>query len=128
MSSPRPTPERRNAQRRSDGIVVPNAPRWHQRLAAFLIWLLLRGLAATLRYKWTDRSGYFSNAGLPGKDAGAPSYHQGLKRIQDPRSKISPAGMPALPGGPVIFCVWHNRLALTMRAYFGYVRKHNRTA
>lgn len=26
------------------------------------------------------------------------------------------------PGGPVIFCVWHNRLALSMPAYFGFVR------
>src|SRR5690349_14801573 len=29
--------------------------------------------------------------------------------------------------GPAIYCVWHNRLALSMSAYFGYVRKHTRT-
>lgn len=29
--------------------------------------------------------------------------------------------------GPAIYCVWHNRLALCMTAYFGYVKKHNRT-
>jgi lysophospholipid acyltransferase (LPLAT)-like uncharacterized protein len=27
--------------------------------------------------------------------------------------------------GPGIYCVWHNRLALCLTAYFGYVRKHN---
>lgn len=26
------------------------------------------------------------------------------------------------PTGPVIFCVWHNRLALSMPTYYGYVR------
>jgi lysophospholipid acyltransferase (LPLAT)-like uncharacterized protein len=29
--------------------------------------------------------------------------------------------------GPAIYCVWHNRLALCMPAYFSYVKKHNRT-
>ncbi len=31
------------------------------------------------------------------------------------------------PAGPVIFCVWHNRLALSMTAYYGYVRRRNQT-
>ncbi len=31
------------------------------------------------------------------------------------------------PAGPVIFCVWHNRLALSMPAYFGYVRPRSGT-
>ena len=31
------------------------------------------------------------------------------------------------PPGPAIYCVWHNRLALCMIAYFGYVKKRNRT-
>ena|SRR5487761_1982849 len=30
--------------------------------------------------------------------------------------------------GPAIYCVWHNRLALCMPAYFDYVKKHNRTS
>src|SRR4029077_17081604 len=30
------------------------------------------------------------------------------------------------PSEPVIFCVWHNRLALSMRAYFGYAKKRTR--
>jgi lysophospholipid acyltransferase (LPLAT)-like uncharacterized protein len=29
--------------------------------------------------------------------------------------------------GPAIYCVWHNRLALCMPAYFDYVKKNNRT-
>lgn len=30
--------------------------------------------------------------------------------------------------GPAIYCVWHNRLVLSMPAYFGYVRKRNRSS
>jgi lysophospholipid acyltransferase (LPLAT)-like uncharacterized protein len=29
--------------------------------------------------------------------------------------------------GPAIYCVWHNRLALCMPAYFDYVKKRNQT-
>jgi lysophospholipid acyltransferase (LPLAT)-like uncharacterized protein len=29
--------------------------------------------------------------------------------------------------GPAIYCIWHNRLALCMPAYFSYVKKHNCT-
>ena len=32
------------------------------------------------------------------------------------------------PAGPAIYCVWHNRLALSMSAYYGYVRKHNHSS
>jgi len=69
-------------------------PRWYQRLAAWLIFVTLRTVTATLRYEWKDRSGCFSGSGA---DA-------------------------------VIFCVWHNRLALTMKAYYSYVRKRSRSA
>ena len=34
---------------------------------------------------------------------------------------LAAAGSP----GPGIYCVWHNRLALCLEAYFGYVKKHN---
>jgi lysophospholipid acyltransferase (LPLAT)-like uncharacterized protein len=34
-------------------------------------------------------------------------------------------GVP--PPGPAIYCVWHNRLALCMKAYYGYIKKRNRT-
>jgi lysophospholipid acyltransferase (LPLAT)-like uncharacterized protein len=48
---------RRGAQ---TGVVVPHAPRWPQRLGAWLVFLLVRGVALTLRYRWDDRSGFFA--------------------------------------------------------------------
>jgi lysophospholipid acyltransferase (LPLAT)-like uncharacterized protein len=30
--------------------------------------------------------------------------------------------------GPAIYCVWHNRLALSMAAYYGYARQRSRSA
>jgi lysophospholipid acyltransferase (LPLAT)-like uncharacterized protein len=80
-------------KRRSSGVVVPHEPYWYQRLGA---WAGLpagaRGFG-TLRYQWTDRSGYFDDG----------------------------------PAGPAIYCVWHNRLALCLIEYYGYVKKHNQT-
>ncbi len=75
-------------------MVVPHAPRWYQRLAAWLVVSLVRGVSATLRYHWKDRSGYFTSP----------------------------------PATPAIYCVWHNRLALSMAAYYGYARKRSETA
>jgi len=40
--------------------MVPHKARWYQRLAAFLIVLAIRSVAATLRFKLEDRSGFFS--------------------------------------------------------------------
>lgn len=76
------------------GVVVPHKPKWYQRLFAWLVFLLVRGIALTLRYRWVDRSGFFDTP----------------------------------PAGQAIYAVWHNRLALCMQAYFGYVRKRNQTA
>lgn len=42
------------------GVVVPEQPKWHGRLAARLIWLLISGVAATLRWRWDDQSSLFS--------------------------------------------------------------------
>src|ERR1039458_184618 len=80
-------------KRRTSGVVVPHPPRWYQRLGARLVWLLIRSVSATLRYRWSDSSGYFDTDSA----------------------------------GPAIYCVWHNRLALCLVPYFGYVRKHNQT-
>jgi lysophospholipid acyltransferase (LPLAT)-like uncharacterized protein len=33
-----------------------------------------------------------------------------------------------LAAGPAIYCVWHNRLALSMAMYFRYIKKHNQTS
>lgn len=46
---------------RKSGVVVPNQPKWQQRLAAWLICAFARGLAATLRFKLNDASGFFSD-------------------------------------------------------------------
>ena len=72
---------------------MPHPPRWYQRLGARLVWLLIRSVSATLRYRCSDSSGYFDTDSA----------------------------------GPAIYCVWHNRLALCLVPYFGYVRKHNQT-
>jgi lysophospholipid acyltransferase (LPLAT)-like uncharacterized protein len=55
VSSPQPTAR----GRKPAGVVVPNPPRWFQRLGAWVIFLLIRSVSATLRYRWHDRSGFF---------------------------------------------------------------------
>ncbi len=42
------------------GIVVPHPLKWHQRLAAALIYGLIRAVSATIRYEWRDNSGLLS--------------------------------------------------------------------
>jgi lysophospholipid acyltransferase (LPLAT)-like uncharacterized protein len=93
MSSPTQDHARPPRKKRTSGVIVPHAPRWYQRLVAWLIFLSIRAVSATLRYRWNDRSNYF----------GGPSP------------------------SPAIYCVWHNRLALCMIAYYGYARKRNPT-
>jgi lysophospholipid acyltransferase (LPLAT)-like uncharacterized protein len=83
-----------SAKPRSGGIVVPHDPTFVQRVAAWLVWALVRTCTATLRFQINDRSGLF--------DGSNP--------------------------GPIIFCVWHNRLAVCLSGYYAYARKRNRTA
>lgn len=78
-------------RRRASGPVVPHQPRWYQRLAAWLVVALVRTVAATLRYRWRDESGYLNQPNV----------------------------------GPAIYCTWHNRLALSMKAYHSYVHVRN---
>ena len=40
-------------QRRSE-IVVPHSPKWHQRLVAWLIWVVANAISATIRYRVHD--------------------------------------------------------------------------
>jgi lysophospholipid acyltransferase (LPLAT)-like uncharacterized protein len=82
------------AAAKKSGVVVPHTPQWHQRLAASLAYGFIRVVALTLRYRWTDRSGFFKE--------------------QRP--------------GPATYCVWHNRLALCMTAYFDYIKKYNQSS
>jgi len=79
--------------RKKSGVVIPHAPRWHQRLAAWLIVVSLRAISATIRFRLNDQSGSFTA----------------------PRS------------GPVIYCFWHNRLALCVAAHRKYIRPQNPT-
>ena len=74
------------------GVVVPHPLRWHQRLAAILLYSLVRMVSATIRYEWQDRTGTLS------RDMGRP----------------------------VIFCVWHNRLALCLEVYRFYLNSIGR--
>ena len=46
---------------RKSGVVVPHQARWHQWLAATLIYLLIQALAATIRFRLDDRSGFFKD-------------------------------------------------------------------
>ncbi len=87
MTSPAP------ARPRKSGVVVPNAPRWHQRLGAWFLVMALRGVALTLRYRFNDTTKFFDNP----------------------------------PPGPFIFCMWHNRLALSPSAYLRYGLKQRKT-
>jgi hypothetical protein len=82
------------ATAKSSAVVVPHAPKWHLRAAAWVIYALIQTVSATLRYKWTDRSGFFAEP----------------------------------PPGPAIYCIWHNRLALSMITYYGYIKKHNHSS
>jgi hypothetical protein len=83
MSKPKP-------QRRS-GVIVPHAPKWHQRLGAVAIFLALRALLFTVRCRLRAPSEYLS-----------------------PHAPV-----------PVIFCIWHNRLATCVKVLDVHRRPHN---
>lgn len=93
MAGEHPTPRPPGAppKARKSGVVVPNQPKWHQRLAAALIYVFERCLTLTLRVHWDDRAGIATG-------------------------KIH---------GPVIFCFWHNRLALSIFVWRSYIRRHH---
>jgi lysophospholipid acyltransferase (LPLAT)-like uncharacterized protein len=73
------------------GVVIPHAPKWHQRLGAFVVFVSLRALLVTVRCRMRPRSEYFS--------PGAPA--------------------------PVIFCIWHNRLATCVKVLEAHRRPNN---
>lgn len=76
---------------RRSGRVVPHQPNFWQRVAARLIWLLVRGLAGTLRFSIELR---------------APQLLQ--------------------PGcTPAIYCIWHNRLALSLVVHQRFFKSAN---
>lgn len=77
--------------RRKSGVIVPQAARWYQRLGAFIIFISLRALLATVRWRLRAPSEFFA--------PGAPA--------------------------PVIFCLWHNRLASCPIILEQHRRPHN---
>ena len=83
--SPKPKAPKRS------GVVIPNAPRWYQRLLARLIWLLIIVIGATIRY-----------------------------RIHDPHGLLARKDLKQM-----IFCFWHNRLALCVKIYFKFGHAHH---
>ena len=72
-------------------MVIPHAPKWHQRLGAFLLFISLRALLLTVRCRLRAQSEYLS---------------------------------PSAPV-PVIFCIWHNRLATCIKPLDIYRRPVN---
>ena len=48
---------------RHTGPVIPEKARWHGRLAARLIWLIVRAVSVTLRWELEDRSGIIGGDG-----------------------------------------------------------------
>ena len=84
-------PDARPHPRKSGGVVIPHAPKWHQRLGAFLLFISLRALLLTVRCRLRAQSEYLS--------------------------PIAPV--------PVIFCIWHNRLATCIKPLNVYRRPYN---
>jgi len=60
---PQKSTSARKAARRKSGLVVPHKAKWRQRLAAALVYLLVRCIAGTVRFKLNDGSGLFG--GVP---------------------------------------------------------------
>ena len=84
-------PDARPHPRKSGGVVIPHAPKWHQRLGAFLLFISLRALLLTVRCRLRAQSEYLS---------------------------------PSAPV-PVIFCIWHNRLATCIKPLNTHRRPYN---
>jgi lysophospholipid acyltransferase (LPLAT)-like uncharacterized protein len=88
-----------STKKRQSGVVVPHAPRWHQRLGAWLVYLALRAVSATLRYSWEDRSGFFAQP--PAGQAIYCVWHNRLALCMTeyygyPRRRNQTAGLAAL--------------------------------
>jgi lysophospholipid acyltransferase (LPLAT)-like uncharacterized protein len=74
---------------KSSGLVVPHSLKWHGRLAALLIYCVTQVVAATLRFRWDDRSGLIKDT----------------------------------PKAPLVFCIWHNRLSLSLIIFNRFIRR-----
>lgn len=86
-------------KKRKSGVVSPHPPRWHQRLGAWLIYIALRSVSATLRYSWTDRSEFFAKP--PVGQAIYCTWHNRLALCMTeyygyPRKRNQTAGLAAM--------------------------------
>src|SRR5580704_10215103 len=61
---------------RKSGVVVPHKTHWYQWPVATLIYLLIRAIAATIRFRMDDRSGFFKD--LPGEKMIFAFWHNRL--------------------------------------------------
>jgi len=57
-----PLPMPRARRQNKSGVVIPNAPKWYQRLAAWLIWLAIKLVSATIRFRLDDPEGFSKRA------------------------------------------------------------------
>lgn len=78
---------------RKPGVVIPRKPTDRQRKTAFAIYLVVKSITGTLRYRIDDQSGFFDQP----------------------------------PASQAIYCVWHNRLSVCLKAYFMYAKPRNAT-
>jgi len=58
MSAAFPHPPAAGRHSKKSGIVIPHAPKWHQRLGALLLYVALRGLLLTVRCRQRVPSGH----------------------------------------------------------------------
>ncbi len=59
--SVQPSSQDQPAKKPKSGIIVPHTARWHQRLGAWMVVTLIRIVAATIRFRYHDRSGFFNS-------------------------------------------------------------------
>jgi len=76
MPGPENSAAASKASRRKSGVVVPHKARRRQRLAAALVYVLVRCIAGTVRFKLKDGSGLFS--GVPGEKVIFALWHNRL--------------------------------------------------
>lgn len=86
--------DKRNVRNRGrnlqSGIVVPHKAGLVPRIIAKVVYLLVKVISFTIRFKWIDKS-----------------------------------GLREMPGSQrVIFCIWHNRLALSLILFERFVKKY----
>jgi len=62
VSLPPQSQDRPPEKKRKSGVIVPHAPRWHQRLGAWIVVTVVRLVAATIRYHYDDRSDFFNGS------------------------------------------------------------------